>query len=243
MAKSLRGARAVKEWVMKLHTGETLFSATPNWTWEQRQQLGQEYLAYLAEDILQYHSRLGGYSKQAYGAAVGKLKSQLELDGYQWADDRLLLSEATVIDIAEVVGVLHRLIQGLDLSNAKATIHFLELSEEHYVEKRWSDSIANSRKFLESVLQEIAGSHFRRKNLAELSADIYSKPVLVRDYLEQEGLLETKEKETVAKVYGLLSHTGGHPYMADADQARLLRHLSLTIGQFALLRYKGSLSP
>ncbi len=64
----------------------------------------------------------------------------------------------------------------------------------------------------------------------------------VRNYLESEGVLETKEKNAIAKIYGLLSKTGGHPYMAASDQARLLRQLSLTLAQFVMLRLQGSLS-
>lgn len=184
MAKDLRGGRAVKEWVMKLHTGETLFTATPKWTWEQRQQLGQEYLRHLTEDILRQHGEWDEYSKRACGPAIGKLKSQLELDGYKWTKDRLLLSETTVIDVMEAVGLLHSLVQELSLAHADAITHFLELSEEHFIEKRWPDSIANSRKFLESVLQEIAAAHSWRKHSTELNAETYSRPVSVRDYLE-----------------------------------------------------------
>ena len=63
----------------------------------------------------------------------------------------------------------------------------------------------------------------------------------MRNYLEEEGLLETKEKEAVAKIYGLLSNTGGHPYMASNDQARLLRQLALTLSHFVMLRFDGYL--
>src|SRR5829696_8135808 len=45
--------RAVKEYVMKLHTGETLASATPDMSWEQREKLGQRYLQDLAQNILE----------------------------------------------------------------------------------------------------------------------------------------------------------------------------------------------
>jgi hypothetical protein len=72
-----------------------------------------------------------------------------------------------------------------------------------------------------------------------LSQSMYEKPVLVREYLENEGLLEKKETEAISKVYGLLSHTGNHPYMAERDQARLLRHLALTFSQFVILRLQG----
>ena len=36
-----------------------------------------------------------------------------------------------------------------------------------------------------------------------------------------------------------MSDTGGHPYMAAKDQARLMRHLALTFSQFVLLRLEG----
>jgi len=38
-----------------------------------------------------------------------------------------------------------------------------------------------------------------------------------------------------------LSETGAHPYMAESDQARLLRQLSLTLSQFVLLRLEAAL--
>ena len=44
-----------------------------------------------------------------------------------------------------------------------------------------------------------------------------------------------------ASVCGLLSHAGGHPYMAQSEQARLLRHLVLTFSQFVMLRFKSKL--
>jgi len=59
--------------------------------------------------------------------------------------------------------------------------------------------------------------------------------------LEKEGLLEVKEKQAIDSVYQLLSETGGHPYMAESEQARLLRHLSLTFSQFVMLRLKGAI--
>jgi len=53
------------------------------------------------------------------------------------------------------------------------------------------------------------------------------------------GKKETEEKEAIAKIYGFLSETGGHPYIANQDQTRLMRYLFLTICQFELLRLEG----
>lgn len=89
-------------------------------------------------------------------------------------------------------------------------------------------------------MQEVASKYFLSHHGTALDERVIKSPVQVRDYLERENLLETKEKEAIAKVYGLLSHTGGHPYMAESDQARLLRHLALTFSQFVMLRLKGA---
>ncbi|MDZ7766917.1 MAG: hypothetical protein U5K00_21295 [Melioribacteraceae bacterium] len=43
-----------KEFIMKLHTGESLANATLDWSWEQRMKLGQRLILDLSEDILNH---------------------------------------------------------------------------------------------------------------------------------------------------------------------------------------------
>lgn len=234
LAKNLSGrynsekARVVKEFIMKLHTGESIASVTPNWTWESREKLGQRYLRNLAEDLLNQKDN-------------EELKRLLELDGYIYRESKLLIPESDVLDVAEETGVLETLYKQLNLNNNETTFHHLELSENHYIQGLWDDSISNSRKFLENTLREVVATHYQCVNNTILPDSIYKKPYKVRNYLEHEGLLETKEKETLEKVYGLLSEAGGHPYIAESDQARLLRHLALTFSQFVMLRFEGYL--
>ncbi len=225
--------RAVKDLIMKLHTGETQASATTEWTWKQRQQLGQMLLEELAGDIL----------PEVQNIDAGKeLLRSLELDGYTYRDSRLLSPESDVLDVQEETGVLQSLYKSLGLNDEQVVLHHLALSEAHYLAGRWDDSISNSRKFLEGVLREVANTHSTRKKNAPLSSTVYTSPVGVRDYLQSEGLLEAKEKQALSAVYGLLSNTGGHPYMAQNEQARLLRHMALTFSQFVMLRLQGSLN-
>ncbi len=242
-SKKLFGQRAVKECIMKLHTGETLFDATDGWTWQQRQRLGQRYLVNLAEDMLQTLPN-EQYIKDKTRESATAMQRQLELDGYVYQDGKLLFSEEDVLDTQEEAGILQTLYQQLALGESETAIHHLQLSEEHYIAGRWDDAISNARKFFECTLSQIAVSHsLKSSNTSPLTKEDAEHPFRVRDYLEREGLLETKEKEAIAKVYGLLSDTGGHPYMARNDQARLLRHLALTLSQFALLRFQGFLTP
>jgi hypothetical protein len=239
--------RAVKDVILKLHTGETI--AAPDWTWEQREKLGQRFLQDLAEDALNQYAKvldtpehlINDRTTRDRKEQVRTLLSRLQLDGYEYKGNRLLAPEYDVLDVEEARSVLHSLYAELSLPNKEKNIGFLELSEEHYLASRWADSISNSRKFLEGTLQEIAAAHSLRVKENELAEGTYKRAVRVREYLEREGLLDTKETEALAKVYGLLSETGSHPNMAYNDQARLLRHLALTFSQFAMLRLQGSL--
>jgi hypothetical protein len=238
--------RKLKEFILKLHTGETQANLTPQWTWEQRQKLGQQYLENLAEDVLnswyQDWSQKPDCSKPVSEETLQLLHRNLELDGYSYQSGRLLVPEKDILDSEAEAGLLKSLYTSLGLENSDTAFHHLSLSTEHYENGKWDDSISNSRKFFECVLQETASTYSRvKKNLA-LPKSKVERPVLIREFLEKEGLLEAKETEAVAKIYGLLSHTGNHPYMAEKDQARFLRHLALTLSQFVLLRLQGSLS-
>ncbi len=168
-----------------------------------------------------------------------ELIRSLELDGFQLKNGKLIYTEVEILDTNKETGILEELYGSLGLNNKETALHHLNLSVEHYINGKWDDSISNSRKFMECCLREIASLHSLKKHNMELPNRNYESPRDVRDYLERENLLETKEKNATAAIYGLLSNTGSHPYIADSDQARLLRHLSLTLSQFVMLRLEG----
>lgn len=232
----------LKSFLMKLHTGESLtVLTTQNWSWEKRRGMGQAYLHKLAQDILNYWSTEGRtYKPHARGRnGLLDLCASLQLDGYGFAKGVLLKPETEVLEVREETGVIQSLFSDLALEKKETAFHHLKLSEEHYMNSKWDDSISNSRKFLECVLQEVAAAHSSRINKTPLSNRIYTSPVEVRKYFEREKLLTEKEVKALAANYGLLSQTGGHPYVAQNDQARLLRHISLVLSQFVMLRLKG----
>jgi hypothetical protein len=133
--------------------------------------------------------------------------------------------------------VLHDLVARATLADPKTILHHLELSASHYTAQRWDDSIANSRKVLEAILQQVAQKRSSLPGQPPLTKSELERPVAVRDYLESVSLLDRKEKDAISRCYALLSETGGHPHIAERDQARLMRHLALTFSQFVLLRY------
>ena len=227
---------------MRLHTGETQTTVTPNWTWEQRQKLGQTYLHDLAEDLLN-----SAYNNSYFYAGnkhyTERVRSSLELDGYVFSDSRLLAPESDILNTQEESGVLQALYTSLGLADQKTAFHCLKQSEEHWLAGRWDNCISDARRFFEKTLQEVAALHSLQCKGTALPQTQYERPLHVRDYLEREGVLEPREKKTIAEVYGLLSNTGSHPYIAQQDQARLLRQVALIFSQFAMLRLQGILNP
>ena len=238
--RKLIGIRSLKDYFLRIHTGETLVAATPDWPWDKRAKLGQQQLEYLARDFLVFfeENKSNQYFEKRHQEHYEEILRRLEIDGYLFRDGALLQPETEILDVEAERGLLHELHSELGLGRGSEIFIFLDLSEKHYVNGDWSDSIGNARKFVEAILQEVALSHGKRKGF-ELGNQTLQRPVAVREYLEHENLLEKRERETLDKLYGLLSHTGGHPYMAEQDQARLLRQLSLTMTQFILLRLEG----
>ena len=228
---------------MQLHTGESIAGATKDWTWEQRGKLGQRLLRDLAQDHLRWldSAKDSPYFGEKYAKELQELQRRLELDGYIYREGELLQPQGDVLNVEAERGALQALFGRARLARSDDAFRFLQLGEEHFLAERWSDCIANVRKFFELTLQEGARSLSAFRGSALHDSQL-SRPVEVRQYLETEGLFERKEREVVDKIYGLLSETGAHPYMAESDQARLLRQLTLTLAQFVLLRLADALS-
>ncbi|CAM5395849.1 hypothetical protein [Thauera mechernichensis] len=235
--------RNFKDFWLKIHTGESIAAATEKWTWQQREKLGQRLLLDLARDHLRWYEtvRNDSYYGQQYAAATEELRHRLELDGYVYRDGDLLQQQADVLNVEEEKGILQALFSRAGLLRSADAFEFLRLGEEHFVASRWSDCISNVRKFFELTLQEGARA-LGTANGTLLDEAAINRPVEVRQYLERQGLFERKERESIDKIYGLLSETGAHPYMAECDQARLLRQISLTLTQFVLLRLESALA-
>lgn len=243
LARSFFGVRNLRNWFLGIHTGEAFVKATESWSWDQRQKLGQRYLFELSRDYLRWFhgEKATDYHNQNCAHHATVLERKLELDGYAFRDGDLLRQEVDILNVEQERGILQNLFRTTKLSREAEAFEFLRLSEEHFVAERWSDCISNARKFFELVLQEGAKALASVKG-EKLADTLISRPVEVRQYLERSGLFEKKEREALDKLYGLLSETGAHPYMAASDQARLLRHLSLTLSQFALLRLAAAMA-
>jgi hypothetical protein len=199
---------SVESGIMKLHTGESIVSATKDSSWEYRRQLGQSLLKRLAEDILPFHGNkaMAPIAYKPFTTEEQKkmvdslnesmqrpynlnqtLRKQLEIDGYLYRDGTLHFSESSAIPEQEEQSILELLIKNLPLNDKPVILNHLNLSEEHFLNSKWGDSISNARNFLEAILEKAAHCIHSKKNLTSQPPD---RPSKVREFLEQEGFID-----------------------------------------------------
>jgi hypothetical protein len=235
----------LKRFILNLHTGMAYVSKTQ--TLNDKKAIGQSMLKRLAISILKEAEGIITANQPEpkeilqIKSHVDALTRQLQLDGYIYKNEGLFPIESSAVDEQEEQGYLENLIDGMSLRDSALIKHHLSLSEDHFLKGTWGDSISNSRNFLESLLEQIANALHIKQTGNPLPQNISSRPVEVRKYLEQEGLIDSVERESLAKNYGLISNTGSHPNMAHQDQARLMRNLALTFSQYILLQWAGYL--
>jgi len=249
--------------IMDIHTGETLAPATRGSSDEQRQQLGQSLLHKMAQDILILYDEIplrfitngntvqvardledvrwvSTYERPAAEVLLQML-NRLQIDGFIYKERHLYPIESAVIDVVEVSTYLEKLVDTIPIQEQAVIKHHIQESERGFGEGRWGNSISDARNFFEAILLQIARAHSRKSTGADLT-ERNKQAWAVRDYLLDVGLLDRHEKEAVAKVYGLVSNSGSHPNIAEQDQARLMRHVALTLSQFVLLKYQSFLT-
>jgi hypothetical protein len=241
--KDMRNPLDFRNMVLGLHLG--ILPARHHLGPRRRQEIGQQILWQMTIAVLKFRGPDLDNDKVKDRDEViltRALVRQLEMDGYVYRNETLYSTESTVIPEEEEQSYLESLVKGLKLNDAETVIHHLKLSEEHFLDGKWDDSISNSRKVLDAILKQITEAVYLKKESTPAPAGLLKNATQTREYLENQGLITMPEMEALAKNYGLLSVTGGHPYIAEKDQARLMRHLALTFTQFVLLRYQGFLS-
>jgi hypothetical protein len=232
----------LKELILHIQTGQTLLAYDVFLDENETFKLGQQLLQKLAESLILECENNPDFNNAKGILAVEQMKLDLELDGYVFRNSRLFSPDSTILDESEEEEILVNLINSVQLEDIKTIKYHLDLSAENYRESNWSDSISNSRKVLEAILSQIANRFAQVSGIKPLSLKDQKWAGKVREYLKKYDFFEEQEKEAIGKIYGFLSETGSHPYIANRDQARLMRHLFLTICQFELLRLEGILN-
>lgn len=226
-----RKESVLRPFILKLHTGESVNN--DQWTLPQRATYGQAKLLELCVAIL------SAGPETLDDADRNALRSALELDGYVFRDGRLLPSEGETQDVDAERGELMQLYASLGLPNAATVRDCLEASERNYVEGHYRDCISNARHYAEQILHDVADAWNARPGTPDLVIGA-NQPAAgpCRNYLHDVGVLTTDEREVFRTLHGLLSGTGGHPNIAERDEARVFRRLATSMSLYLMLSYQ-----
>lgn len=92
-----------------------------------------------------------------------------------------------------------------------------------------------ARQFVEQLLVDIA------RAIADARSHVpnLSRPVRVREYLQDQGFFDEDElKRLVVGVYGYLSEVGAHPGVTDVAMGRMARAIFLNFGVYLLEKFQ-----
>lgn len=229
----------LRDFLLNLHTGESMSvypDPLPRSEWSK---IGQTLLEQLAEDVLKWAESPDAPLGEEHAGGLAELRQLLELDGYEWDGRKLYASESELLETGDTQGVVYRLLNELELGKREGLDRHLEHSLNYYIGGQWTESIGHSRKFLESVLREIAAKHHLTTSGAPLATRTYTRPEAVLEYVQEAGLLDAGEAVTIRAAYTLLKQAAGsNPFPSAQDRARLLRRLALALAEYVLLRAK-----
>jgi hypothetical protein len=94
LLKDVSGSpRAIKECLLKVHAGDLIFKAQPEWSHAHRQQLGQQLLIRLAQDwLLVWGEEQEAALRQRMSEAQTSVVYSLQVDGYRVEAGKLVES-------------------------------------------------------------------------------------------------------------------------------------------------------
>lgn len=158
-----------------------------------------------------------------------KLRSALLRDGFVGDADDVLPDENLA---AEHKSALERLVsEHADKLTAPTLAHHLREAEELFRLEKWDASIGQARNFVEQLLTDIANHTARQRG----EAPDLSRPVKIRDYLQQAGFFdEIERKKLVDGVYGYFSEEGSHPGIGRQSTARVCLSVLWNFGFYVL---------
>jgi hypothetical protein len=234
----------IKSFILNLYSGVTLEllvvskqQSAVDLSLIDRSELAQETLQKLAADLLEYaHRPREKILIHIDRMFIEELLASLELDGFQWKDDRLLRIEENTFDV-EQEGILEELYRSVGLGNLPQIRHELKLTDEHYVAGRWGDCIKHARDLAECVLLEVVKAR-AALGVGTVPVRAREAAVTVRTELHSSGFLDDREVGFMNALWKLLSEQGGHMNMSAQENARICRQYALTAAHFVLLRFQ-----
>lgn len=158
-----------------------------------------------------------------------KIRAALLRDGFVGIDGELAADENLA---TEHKSALEQLVAKHSSKLTTPTLlHHLRQAEEFFREGRWDASVGQARNFVEQLLTDIARYIANDRH----ESPNFSRPVLIRDYLEAVGFFDQGErKKLVDGVYGYFSEEGAHPGVGEQSVARVSLSILWNFGFYVM---------
>ncbi len=155
-----------------------------------------------------------------YGPHQREIERLLIQDGF--ATDRGQIIDASPDEQAHTHAA-HLLIDKYadDLSHG-TLVHHLNECNDLFADGKWDSSIVHCRNFVEQILSDIGTAIATSRS----EAPNLSRPVSVRDYLQQCGFFgQNERRKLVDGIYGYFSSEGSHPGISTHSAARVSKSM------------------
>jgi hypothetical protein len=195
---------------------------------------GQGLLKVFAEVAIRHALDLPNHSPEPRTAAADLLRS-LALDGFEWISNRLVPSTLKGMNLEQEDDHLVGLIRSLSPPNLSVIVHHHHEAAETFVNGRWGSASGELRNLFMAVLRGLRDVATSRGHLKAFEHG--NDTDLIQDY-RTIGMLTQEEKETVLKLWVLLSYSGPHPGIQELDRARLTRLLVLGLLQWVCIKFQ-----
>ena len=167
-----------------------------------------------------------------------KLLLSLELDGFKYANQRIIPIETEIVETEEVKSAVEEKIRNNPELDFKVLIKHLKDCDNDYMSRSWKNSVSNARHFMEQLLADVAkaGAKHRRECPPKGGK---GEPGRVREYLVKSGFFEKNECDSlICGVYSYLSEKGAHRGLTEESCARVSRNIILSLGFYVLEKFE-----
>jgi hypothetical protein len=161
-----------------------------------------------------------------------QLEQALFRDGFVSVGGRVIDAEPQLADTRTAVEVLlDRYPSDFTLETLK---HHWRETVELFRQERWDSSVGHCRNFVEQLLSDTA----RTIASSRSATPDLSRPVRVREYLEQVGFFDRGERtRLVDGVYGYFSEEGSHPGISTQSAARVSGSIMASFALYVLEKH------
>ncbi len=204
------------------------------WVQESDKKLGQGLMRAFAEVALTYGLAMPSHLPEVRALAE-ELRASLEIDGYEVVAGKLTPAAMRGMNLQQEDTYLVHLMRAIAPSNLDVVLHHHNEADETFINGNWGAASVETRNFLVALMRGFRDIATDRGGVPRFQHGNDSG--LIEDF-QRRGLLSAEEKDSILKLWVLLSYSGPHVGIQDDARARLIRLQVLGLAQWMCLKFQ-----